>query len=153
MLLGINNLWRMRIRFSDEIGLLWEQLFPKLFPTFCHHVMHLHLRRDTVGRSPHVSVSGLKRFLSIFSDFIFDSSVDRGMPNLAAAPIGPNTRLQLALGAPSIMFFSCSSSLRSSSIGFSVVAITDGCGCRGSQLSSIENVSVSQRITERTTTF
>ena len=31
----------------------------------------------------------LKRFLSIFSDRIFDSSVDRGMPNLAAAPVGP----------------------------------------------------------------
>jgi hypothetical protein len=36
---------------------------------------------------------GLKRFLSIPSDLIFDSSVDRGMPNLAAAPVGPNTRL------------------------------------------------------------
>jgi len=30
----------------------------------------------------------LKRFLSIFSDFIFDSSVDPGIPNLTAAPDG-----------------------------------------------------------------
>jgi hypothetical protein len=34
----------------------------------------------------------LKRFLSILSALIFDSSVDRGMPNLPAAPYGPNTR-------------------------------------------------------------
>jgi len=36
--------------------------------------------------------SVLNRFLSIFSDLIFDSRVDRGMPNLAAAPFGPNMR-------------------------------------------------------------
>jgi|HubBroStandDraft_5_1064220.scaffolds.fasta_scaffold87239_2 hypothetical protein len=35
--------------------------------------------------------STLKRFLSIFSERIFDSSVDRGTPNLAAAPVGPKT--------------------------------------------------------------
>jgi hypothetical protein len=34
----------------------------------------------------------LKRFLSIFSDRIFDSSVDLAIPSLAAAPDGPNTR-------------------------------------------------------------
>jgi hypothetical protein len=31
----------------------------------------------------------LKRFLSICNDLIFDSSVVRGMPSLAAAPEGP----------------------------------------------------------------
>jgi hypothetical protein len=34
----------------------------------------------------------LKRFLSIFSDRIFDSRVDLAIPSLAAAPEGPNTR-------------------------------------------------------------
>jgi hypothetical protein len=34
----------------------------------------------------------LKRFLLIFSARIFDSSVDRAIPSLAAAPDGPNTR-------------------------------------------------------------
>ena len=42
------------------------------------------------SRQPSGSV--LNRFLSILSALIFDSSVDRGMPNLAAAPVGPNTR-------------------------------------------------------------
>ena len=32
----------------------------------------------------------LKRFLSIFSDLIFDSKVDPGMPSLAAAPEVPD---------------------------------------------------------------
>src|SRR5882762_3312359 len=32
----------------------------------------------------------LKRSLLIFSDRIFDSSVDRGMPNLTAAPARPD---------------------------------------------------------------
>ena len=49
-------------------------------------------RSQTPGDGrPHVSGSTLKRFLSIFNERIFDSSVDRGMPNLAAAPVGPKT--------------------------------------------------------------
>lgn len=48
----------------------------------------------------------LKRFLLIFSERIFDSSVDRGMPNCAAAPVGPNTRPRLSFRAASIMSFS-----------------------------------------------
>src|ERR1700685_3927030 len=38
----------------------------------------------------------LKRFLLIFNDRIFDSSVDRGIPNLVAAPVGPKTRPALS---------------------------------------------------------
>src|SRR5271170_3438471 len=99
--------------------------------------------------SPQLSGFALKRFLSIFRDFIFDSSVDRGMPNFAAAPAGPNTRPRLAFRASSIMFFSCASSLLGSSMWhFDSVA---GSG-EGNQLSSIEKISDSQRITERSIT-
>lgn len=56
----------------------------------------------------------LKRFLSIFSDLIFDSNVDRGTPNLTAAPVAPDTRPRLPFRASSIIFFSCASSLRGS---------------------------------------
>lgn len=41
----------------------------------------------------------MKRFLLIFSERIFDSSVDRGMHNLAAAPVGPKTRPRLSFKA------------------------------------------------------
>src|SRR6266436_2836715 len=37
----------------------------------------------------------LKRFLLIFSDLIFVSKVDPGIPSLAAAPDGPDTRPRL----------------------------------------------------------
>src|SRR2546422_10290891 len=43
----------------------------------------------------------LKRFLSTLSERIFDSSVDRGTPSLAAAPGGPDTRPLLAASAAS----------------------------------------------------
>src|SRR5439155_816939 len=112
-----------------------------------------HLIPCRTRESPQLSRFVLKRFLSIFSNLIFDSSVDRGMPNLAAAPVGPNTRPRLAFRASSIMFFSCSSSLRGSSIWFFGFAVRNACGCCGNQLSSIEKVSVSQRITERSMTF
>lgn len=61
-------------------------------------LMTLRLRKG-----PQLSGFVLKRFLSISSDLIFDSSVDRGMPNFAAAPVGPNTRPRLAFRASSIM--------------------------------------------------
>src|SRR6266403_5871510 len=99
---------------------------------------------------PQIAYRVLKRFLSIFSDLILDSSVDRGMPNLAAAPVAPNTRPRLSSKASSIMFFSCASSLRGSSLWhFDSVA---GSG-KGNQLSSTEKMSDSQRITERSITF
>src|SRR4051812_24678891 len=43
----------------------------------------------------------LKRCLSTLSERIFDSSVDRGTPSLAAAPVGPDTRPLLAARAAS----------------------------------------------------
>src|SRR5258706_14306540 len=48
----------------------------------------------------------LKRFLLILSDRIFDSTVDRGIPSIAAAPDGPNTRPSLSRRADSIISFS-----------------------------------------------
>src|SRR5882672_10278740 len=100
--------------------------------------------------SPHVSGEVLKRFLLIFSDRIFDSSVDRGMLNLAAAPVGPNTRPWLAFRVSSFMLFSCASSLRGRSMWYLDSVAGSG---KGNQLSSIENISVSQSITERSMTF
>src|SRR5467141_5193708 len=104
--------------------------------------------RTCESRQPSGSV--LNRFLSIFSDLIFDSSVDRGTPNFAAAPVGPNTRPRLVSRASSIMFFSCVSSLRGSSMWRFDSATAGG---SGNQLSSIEKMSDSQRITERSITF
>ena len=49
---------------------------------------------------------GLKLYLSMFSDRIFESSVDRAMPSLTAAPEGPNTRPWLSRRASSITSFS-----------------------------------------------
>src|SRR6202021_1047226 len=108
--------------------------------------MLLYLRLIVGGGSPQISGEVRKRFLSIFSDLIFDSSVDRGMPNLAAAPVGPNIRPRLSFRAASIISFSCVRSFRGSSIWFFGTARD---GRLGNQLSSIENISVSQRITER----
>src|SRR5260370_16736800 len=48
----------------------------------------------------------LNRFLLILSDRIFDSTVDRGIPSIAAAPDGPNTRPSLSRRADSIISFS-----------------------------------------------
>src|SRR5258705_5246078 len=42
--------------------------------------------------NPQVPDGGLKRFLLMLSDRIFDSKVDRAIPSLAAAPDGPNIR-------------------------------------------------------------
>src|SRR5882757_1114200 len=127
------------------VGQLWGNLFStKLLSHFNH------LIPCQTCESPQLSGSGLKRFLSIFSVLIFDSSVDRGMPSLAAAPLSPNTRPQLAFRASSIMFFCCASSLRGSSLRWLESVAKSG---KGSQLSSIEKMSDSQRITERSITF
>src|SRR5215831_6756608 len=48
----------------------------------------------------------LKRCVLIFSDLIFESRVDRGMPSLAAAPEGPDTRPLVSANAASILSFS-----------------------------------------------
>src|SRR5258708_21460583 len=88
----------------------------------------------------------LKRFLLIFSDLIFDSRVDPGIPSLAAAPNGPDTCPPLSRRAASMISFSWAAGLRDSRRWlFGPVAW----GCRRSQLSSTEEFSVSQTITDR----
>src|SRR6266849_8228748 len=92
----------------------------------------------------------LIRFLLIFSDLTFDSRVDPGIPSLAAAPDGPDTRPPLSRRAASIIFFSWAAGLRDSPKWlFGPVAW----GCRKSQLSSTEKFSVSQTITDRSMMF
>jgi hypothetical protein len=92
----------------------------------------------------------LKRFLSILRDLILDSSVDRGVPNFAAAPRDPETRPRLSFRAASIMSFSCAKSVSESSLWLFDSARTGSCG---RQLSSIEKIYVSQSVTERSMTF
>src|SRR5271165_3665160 len=92
----------------------------------------------------------LKRFLLIFRDLIFESSVDPGIPSLAAAPDGPETLPPLSLRAASIISFSWEASFRVSSVRlFGSLAR----GSHESQLSSIEKFSVSHTITDRSMTF
>jgi hypothetical protein len=52
------------------------------------------------------SYTVLKRCVLIFNDLIFESRVDRGMPSLAAAPVGPDTRPLVSAKAASILSFS-----------------------------------------------
>src|SRR6202040_3349703 len=100
-------------------------------------------------RSSEGSVA-LKRFLLIFSDFIFDSRVDPGRPSLAAAPEGPDTCPPLSRRAASINSFSWAASFRDSSTWlFDSLSRGD----RESQLSSTEKFSVSHTITDRSMTF
>src|SRR4029077_1344372 len=92
----------------------------------------------------------LKRFLLIFSDLIFESRVDPGIPNLAAAPDGPDTRPPDSRRATSIISFSWATSIRDSSrCPFGSLA-TD---FRESQLSSTEKFSVSHTMSDRSITF
>src|SRR5580704_6023544 len=92
----------------------------------------------------------LKRFLLIFSDLIFESSVVPGIPSLAAAPDGPKTLPLVSRSAASIISFSWAASFsEKSNCIFGPVAE----GRRESQLSSTEKVSVSHTMTERSITF
>src|SRR6202043_1016737 len=92
----------------------------------------------------------LKRFLLIFSDLIFESRVVPGIPSLAAAPDGPNTRPLVSRSAASIISFPWAASFaENSNCTFGSVAE----GRRESQLSSTEKVSVSQTMTDRSITF
>src|ERR1700719_3972673 len=97
-----------------------------------------------------LSGPALKRFLLMFSDRIFISSVDRAIPSLAAAPDGPNTRPWLSRRACSIISFSVAASFCER---YSLPPDLLSRGCCDSQLSSTEKVSVSQTITDRSTTF
>jgi len=51
-----------------------------------------HAKAGYVDYSFYEGLEAFKRFLSIFSVLIFNSKVDRAMPILAAAPVGPKTR-------------------------------------------------------------
>src|ERR1700730_8102315 len=97
-----------------------------------------------------LSGPALKRFLLMFSDRIFISSVDRAIPSLAAAPDGPTTRPWLSRRASSIISFSLAASFSDR------YSLPPGCtspGCCDNQLSSTENFSVSLTITDRSMTF
>src|SRR6266404_900381 len=91
----------------------------------------------------------LNRFLSMPRLEIFLSSVWRGIPSLLAAPAGPEMRPLLWASAASII-----SRSRSASVGISRTTGPDAGPDSGlSQLSSIENVAPSQRITARSIIF
>ncbi len=72
-----------------------------------------YVTKQAISVQPELQVSGtdLKRFLLIFSERIFDSSVDRAIPSLTAAPLGPETRPPVSFRAASIIFFSWTRSL------------------------------------------
>jgi hypothetical protein len=86
-----------------------------------------------------------KRCFWILSERIFDSSVEGGIPSLAAAPNAPDTRPLLSARASSMIFFSCDSSFWES--GY--VAWNAGIASRDSQLSSTEKFSVWHKMTDR----
>ncbi len=95
-------------------------------------------------------ICSLKRFLLIFSDLIFDSRVDPGIPSLSAAPDGSDTRPPLSRRAASMISFSRAVGLRESP---RVLFGAAPWGCRESQLSSTEKFSASHTITDRSTMF
>src|SRR4029077_17639588 len=106
--------------------------------------------RDVLNARIRDGYAVLKRFLLIFSDLIFESRVVPGIPSLAAAPDGPNTRPLVSRSAASIISFSWVASFsEKSNCTFGSVAE----GRRESQLSSTEKVSVSHTMTERSITF
>jgi hypothetical protein len=88
----------------------------------------------------------LKRWRGMPRALIFDSSVCRGRPSLAAAPAGPDTRPRHSAKAASMRARSCSAR-----------AATKGPAGRGAsrynQLSSTAKVSLAHRMTARSMTF
>src|SRR4029453_9286864 len=116
--------------------------------TRLHQLATYKTSREKAGS--YTRLEALKRFLSIFNALIFDSKVDRGIPSLAAAPEGPKTRPRHSCKAASIIFFSCARSVRESSVWFSCSVRN---ACCGNQLLSIEKISVSQSISDRSMTF
>src|SRR5215469_15016110 len=86
-------------------------------------------------------------YLSRPSLRIFDSSVWRGIPSFAAAPEGPDIRPWLSARAASIISTSRSPNVERP------LRCDDSSDSLSSQLSSTTKVSVSLRITARSTTF
>src|SRR6516164_908843 len=105
---------------------------------------------EGIQMPPDAGPAVLKRFLSIFSDLIFVSRVDPGMPSLAAAPDGPDTRPPLSRRANSIISFSWAASFRGS---YGWLFGSHAMGCRESQLSTTEKFSAAHTITDRSATF
>src|SRR5690242_4028280 len=94
--------------------------------------------------------SGLKRFFLILSALICDSSVDEGIPSLAAAPKGPETRPLLSANAASIISFWRSTNKFPAGGRDGGSGWDDGSGWSDSldnQLPSTEKTSSSHRIT------
>ncbi len=88
-----------------------------------------YVTKQAISVQPELQVSGrdLKRFLLIFSERIFDSSVDRAIPSWTAAPLGPETRPPVSFRAASIIFFSCAFSPRCERDVFSARNTIRGC--------------------------
>src|SRR5258708_38779758 len=86
----------------------------------------------------------------MLSDRIFDSSVERAIPSLAAAPDCPKTRPWLSRKASSITSVSLAASINEK-CGLHPNLVSRGC-CE-SQLLSTEKFSVSHTVTYRSMTF
>src|SRR5579872_6333450 len=104
----------------------------------------------------HAGGDTLNRLLSMPKPAIFDSRVWRGIPSLAAAPPGPETRPWHSARADSMAFLSRSAnsllpSARTPERDRSCP--TGWLDFRSTHVSSTENVSSSHRITPRSTTF
>src|SRR5215831_8259458 len=95
----------------------------------------------------YLEAARLDPYLSMPSRRIFDSSVWRGIPSFAAAPEGPEIRPRVSARAASIISTSRFSSAERPRLGES----PSDSGV--SQLSSTTKVSVSLRMTARSTTF
>src|SRR6266850_4659637 len=93
--------------------------------------------------------SGLNRFFFILSSLIFDSSVDEGIPSLAAAPQRPAILPLLSASEVSMIFFSCSCSFSARVDEFPF----GGTGAVDNQLGSTENTSLSPTIIDLSITF
>src|SRR5437867_4065065 len=116
---------------------------------------HSKHHRPPRGRYPFMTARypGLNRCLLMPRLAIFDSSVCRGIPSLAAAPDGPEIRPSLPASAASIISFSRSRSKRLRLPPCTSSRVDAGDNSRFSHASSTVNVSVSHRMTARSMTF
>src|SRR6266478_3410290 len=97
-----------------------------------------------------VTLYSFEAILAYLQQLDLGIQVVPGIPSLAAAPDGPNTRPLVSRSADSIISFSWAASFsEKSNCIFGSVAD----GRRESQLSSTEKVSVSHTMTERSITF
>src|SRR4029077_10617369 len=104
--------------------------------------------RDDTNVQERFGARTRKRLLLILSARILDSSVERGIPNRAAAPEAPNTRPPVARNAPSTIAFSCAASELDNP-----TPVPNRRPRWDNQLSSTVNSWVSETITDRSMTF